>query len=76
VDADARQLFNGDASKIYDERGEIGARAHVTDAVPEAVVWMRDGGVGLNLLTSGNAVLTGDALALFLFSVGQSDAMG
>jgi hypothetical protein len=32
-----------------------------------------DGWVGLNHLTSGDAVLTGGALSLFHFSVGQSD---
>jgi len=37
------------------------------------VVWIRDGWVGLNHLTSGDAVLTGDALSLFPFMVGQSD---
>jgi anaerobic selenocysteine-containing dehydrogenase len=37
VDADARQLSNGDAIKIYNERGEFGARAHITDDVPQ--VW-------------------------------------
>jgi len=43
-----------------------------TDDVPPGAVWTRDGWVGLNRLTSGNAVLTGDALSLFPFSVGQS----
>ena len=71
-DADARQLANGDAIKIYNERGEFGAKAHITDDVPPGVVWIRDGWVGLNHLTSGDAVLTGDALTLFPFSVGQS----
>jgi anaerobic selenocysteine-containing dehydrogenase len=73
VDAEARQLSSGDGIKIYNERGEIGAKAHVTDDVPPGVVWIRDGYVGLNHLTSGDAVLTGDALSLFPFSVGQSD---
>src|SRR5215475_5273526 len=72
VDADARQLSNGDAIKIYNERGEFGAKTHVTDDVPPGVVWIRDGWIGLNHLTSGDAVLTGDALSLFPFSVGQS----
>jgi anaerobic selenocysteine-containing dehydrogenase len=72
VDADARQLSNGDAIKIYNERGEFGARA-ITDDVPPGVVWIRDGWVGLNHLTSGDAVLNGDTLTLFPFSVGQSD---
>ena len=73
VDANARQLSNGDEIKIYNQRGEFGAKAHVTDDVPPGVVWIRDGWVGLNHLTSGDAVLTGDALSLFPFSVGQSD---
>jgi anaerobic selenocysteine-containing dehydrogenase len=73
ADADARQLANGDAIKIYNERGEFRARAHITDDVPPGVVWIRDGWVGLNHLTSGDAVLSGDALSLFPFSVGQAD---
>jgi hypothetical protein len=51
----------------------VGAKAHVTDDVPPGVVWILDGWVGLNHLTSGDAVLNGDALRLFPFSVGQSD---
>ena len=47
VDAEARRLFSGDGIKIYNERGEFGARAHVTDDVPPSVVWIRDGWVGL-----------------------------
>ena len=73
VDAEARQLSSGDGIKIYNERGEFGAKAHVTDDVPPGAVWIRDGWVGLNQLTSGDAVLTGDSLNLFPFSVGQSD---
>jgi anaerobic selenocysteine-containing dehydrogenase len=73
VDADARQLSNGDGIKIYNQRGEFAAKAHITDDVPPGVVWIRDGWVGLNHLTSGDAVLTGDALSLFPFSVGQAD---
>jgi anaerobic selenocysteine-containing dehydrogenase len=72
-DADARQLSNGDAIKIYNERGEFRANAHITDDVPPGVVWIRDGWVGLNHLTSGDAVLAGEALNLFHFSVGQSN---
>jgi hypothetical protein len=36
------------------------------------VVWIRDGWVGLNHLTSGEPVVPAGALALFPFSVGQS----
>jgi anaerobic selenocysteine-containing dehydrogenase len=73
ADADARQLRDGDAIKIYNARGEFRARSHVTDAVPPGTVWIRDGWFGLNHLTSGDAVLNGDALDLFPFSVGQAD---
>ena len=73
ADAEARQLADGDAIRIYNERGEFAANACVTGDVQPGVVWMRDGWVGLNHLTSGDAVLTGDALSLFPFSVGQSD---
>ena len=73
ADAEARQLSSGDAIQIYNERGEFGAKARVTDDVPPGVVWIRDRWVGLNHLTSGDAVLTGEALSLFPFSVGQSD---
>jgi anaerobic selenocysteine-containing dehydrogenase len=73
ADADARQLADGDAIKIYNDRGEFAAKACITNAVRPGVVWIRDGWVGLNHLTSGEAVLTGDALSLFHFSVGQAD---
>jgi len=73
ADAEARQLASGDAISIYNERGTFAAKACVTSDVKPGVVWMRDGWVGLNDLTSGEAVLTGDALNLFHFSVGQSD---
>jgi anaerobic selenocysteine-containing dehydrogenase len=72
ADAVARQLSDGDAIKIHNERGEFAAKAHVTDDLRAGTVWMRDGWVGLNHLTSGEAVVGGDALSLFPFSVGQS----
>ena len=73
ADAAARQLTDGDKIRIYNDRGELGARAHVTDKLRPGVVWIRDGWVGLNRLTSGDAVLAGDALSLFPFSVGQAN---
>jgi len=39
VDADARQLSDGDAIRIFNERGEFAAKAHVTNDVPPGVVW-------------------------------------
>jgi len=38
VDADARQLSNGDAIKIYNRRGEFGAKTYIIDDVPPGVV--------------------------------------
>ena len=73
ADADARRLADGDSVKIYNDRGAFAAKAYITDDVRPGVVWMRDGWVGLNDLTSGEAVLTGDALTLFPFSVGQAN---
>jgi anaerobic selenocysteine-containing dehydrogenase len=67
IDAEARQLSSGDAIKICNERGEFWAKAHVTEDAPPGAVWIRDGWVYLNHLTSGDAVLTGDALGLFPF---------
>jgi len=73
ADADARQLADGDAIKIYNDRGQFVAKACVTNDARPGTVWIRDGWVGLNHLTSGEAVLTGDALTLFPFSVGQAN---
>jgi anaerobic selenocysteine-containing dehydrogenase len=72
ADAVARRVTDGDRIKIYNERGELAAKAHVTDKVLPGVVWIRDGWVGLNNLTSGDAVLPRAALSLFPFSVGQA----
>jgi hypothetical protein len=49
------------------------AKACITDDVRPGVVWIRDAWVGFNHLTSDEAVLAGDALSLFPFSVGQPD---
>jgi anaerobic selenocysteine-containing dehydrogenase len=39
---------DGDPIRVYNERGEMHARAHVTEDVPAGTVWMRDGWLGLN----------------------------
>ncbi len=76
-DAAARQLGDGAAIRIYNQRGEMAARAHVTDHVSAGTVWMRDGWDGLNRLTSGRPALPDEAVDLFGFSGGQAtfDAM-
>ncbi len=71
-DADARGLQDGAAIRIYNERGALEARAHVTEQIPSGVVWMRDGWAGLNTLTDGRAILPDAAVDLFRFSAGQA----
>ena len=77
ADARSRELLNGAAIRIFNDRGELKARAHVTDRIPAGTVWMRDGWTGLNTLTSGAAVLPNVAADLFEFTAGQAsfDAM-
>jgi anaerobic selenocysteine-containing dehydrogenase len=73
ADASRRALGDGDDIRVFNERGEMRARAFVTDRVPPGTVWMRDGWAGLNTLTSGAPVLPDAAVDLFdRFSGGQS----
>jgi anaerobic selenocysteine-containing dehydrogenase len=65
ADAAARHLADGDAIRIANDRGEMAARAHVTDRVPAGVVWMRDGWEDMNRLTSGARTVTDAAAAAF-----------
>lgn len=76
-DAATRQLADGAAIRIFNQRGDLMARAHVTRRIPAGTVWMRDGWPGLNRLTAGAAVLPDAAVDLFAFSAGQAgfDAM-
>ncbi|HWE22770.1 MAG TPA: molybdopterin-dependent oxidoreductase [Myxococcales bacterium] len=74
ADAQARAVADGDAIRIFNGRGEMHARAFVTDRVPPGTVWMRDGWADLNRLTSGAAVLPDEAVDAFpLFSGGQAE---
>ncbi len=59
ADAAARAVADGAAVRVFNERGEMRARARVTDRVPARTVWMRDGWDGLNRLTSGRGVHPG-----------------
>jgi anaerobic selenocysteine-containing dehydrogenase len=72
ADAAVRNLTDGAAIRIYNQRGELRARAKVTDHVPTGTVWMRDGWPGLNTLTDGASVLPDAAVDVFAFSAGQS----
>ena len=71
-DAAKRGVSDGAAIRIYNQRGEMQARAHVTDDIPKGTVWMRDGWLGLNTLTDGAAVIPDAAVDVFGFSGGQA----
>ncbi len=71
-DASARGPDDGDAVRVLNGHGEFTASAFVTDQIPRSVVWMRDGCLGMNNVTSGTATLPIAAVDLLPFSVGQS----
>ena len=77
ADAKARRLGDGVPIRIFNERGELRARALVTPRIRAGTVWMRDGWEGLNELTSGRACIPDEAVGLFPFAAGQAafDAM-
>jgi anaerobic selenocysteine-containing dehydrogenase len=77
ADAAIRDVADGAAIRIFNERGDLLARARVTDRIPSGTVWMRDGWPNLNRLTRGAAVLPDVAVDLFAFAAGQAsfDAM-
>jgi anaerobic selenocysteine-containing dehydrogenase len=71
-DAAARKLVDGAAIRLYNARGALAARAHVTERIPAGTLWLRDGWPGLNVLTAGAPVLPDAAADRFAFSAGQS----
>jgi anaerobic selenocysteine-containing dehydrogenase len=73
ADAEARGVVNGGGIYVHNQRGGFAASAQVTEKIPPGVVWMRDGWMGLNNLTSGAAVLPEGGLTLFPFTVGQAE---
>jgi anaerobic selenocysteine-containing dehydrogenase len=72
ADAAARQIEDGKEIRLVNERGVLQARAHVTERVPAGTVWMRDGWLGLNCLTSGEACIPDAAVEIFPFAAGQA----
>ena len=64
-DAAVRCIGEGDRIRIRNDRGQMVARARVTDRVPDGVVWMRDGWEGMNRLTSGARTVTDAAAVAF-----------
>ena len=71
-DAAARQISDGSAIRLYNAKGSLAARAHVTERMQAGAVWVRDGWPNLNQLTAGDAVLPDHAVDIFAFSAGQS----
>lgn len=71
-DARARGIADGAPVRVYNDRSEFRARAHVTNRLAPGTVWMHDGWPGLNQLTSGAPVLPDEAVGLFPFGVGQA----
>ena len=72
ADAVARGLSDGAPIRVYNARGELPARAHVTERIPIGTLWLRDGWPGLNVLTDSASVLPDAAADRFAFSAGQS----
>ena len=71
-DAESRQIHAGSIIRINNTRGEMLARAHVTDKITTGTVWMRDGWSDLNTLTSGESCLPDKVVDIFNFSSGQA----
>lgn len=57
-DAQQRGIDAGCPVQIYNERGQFRAKARVTEDVQQGIIWMRDGWVGVNSVTNGDAVLS------------------
>ncbi len=72
ADARARGLADGAPIRVFNQRGELHARAHVTERIPAGTLWLRDGWPGLNDLTSAAPVLPDRAVDAFAFSAGQA----
>ena len=72
ADAASRGLSDGAPIRVYNARGELQARAHVTERIPNGTLWLRDGWPGLNGLTDSASVLPDAAADRFTFSAGQS----
>ena len=65
TDAAARGLADGDRIRLHNDRGEMEAKALVTDKAQPGVVWMHDGWRGINDLTSGGRTVTDAAARVF-----------
>ncbi len=72
ADAKARGVIDGAPIRVFNQRGELHGRAHVTERIPAGTLWLRDGWPQLNTLTEAAPVLPDCAVDAFAFSAGQS----
>jgi anaerobic selenocysteine-containing dehydrogenase len=72
TDAAARGIGEGAEVRVFNQRGELRARAHVTPRIPAGTLWLRDGWPGMNSLTAAAPVLPDEAVDVFGFSAGQA----
>jgi anaerobic selenocysteine-containing dehydrogenase len=71
-DAVERGINANDPIAIWNDRGNVEAKAKVTDDVPPGVVWMRDGWAVVNRLTSNEPCLSPDQAEAFTILGGQA----
>ena len=72
ADAQVRGVVDGAPIRVFNQRGELHARAHVTPRIPAGTLWLRDGWPGLNTLTDAAPVLPDGAVDACAFSAGQA----
>lgn len=65
ADASSRQIEDGAMVRMYNQAGEMRARAHVTDRMPAGTVWMHAGWPGINRLTSSARTVPDAAVVAF-----------
>ncbi|HTW88834.1 MAG TPA: molybdopterin-dependent oxidoreductase [Candidatus Binataceae bacterium] len=65
ADALSRGIGDGAMVRFYNEGGEMRARARVTERMPAGTVWMCDGWMGINRLTSSARTVPDAAVAAF-----------
>jgi len=71
-DAASRGVVDGAHPRLQPARRECAAARMSPIRVPPGTVWMRDGWIGLNTVTSGAAVLRTPRVEVFGFSGGQA----
>jgi anaerobic selenocysteine-containing dehydrogenase len=65
ADASGREIEDGALVRIYNQAGEMQARARLTDRIPAGTVSMRAGWLGINRLTSSARTVPDAAVAAF-----------